>query len=235
MPGQDPIIYPEHSGILLQPGDALVLQIHYHYDTTPTPDRSTVALQTRARHRRRSSRSTSSTRSARSRSRACPGANAPLCDRNAALADDARLYGPAGSFIEPGLLLLCGKTPDELAATFHDGVASSTLRHDRCPSRARSSARSATCTRSARASGSRSIRTPRKPKVLLDIPTWNFDWQMNYELADSRSTSTRARRSGWTCSWDRSLDPNRPPKYIVFAEGTEDEMCFSTYAIIPDH
>jgi hypothetical protein len=37
-----------------------------------------------------------------------------------------------------------------------------------------------------------------------------------------------------TCSWDRSLDPNRAPKYIVFAEGTEDEMCFSTYAIIPD-
>ena len=50
--------------------------------------------------------------------------------------------------------------------------------------------------------------------------------------ADPRRTP--ARRSGWTCSWDRSLDPNRPPKYIVFAEGTEDEMCFSTYAIIPD-
>lgn len=34
--------------------------------------------------------------------------------------------------------------------------------------------------------------------------------------------------------WDRSLDPNRAPKYIVFAEGTEGEMCFGTYAIIPD-
>ena len=36
------------------------------------------------------------------------------------------------------------------------------------------------------------------------------------------------------CSWDRSADPLRPPKYIVFAEGTEDEMCFATYALIPD-
>jgi hypothetical protein len=36
------------------------------------------------------------------------------------------------------------------------------------------------------------------------------------------------------CSWDRSLDPTRQPKYIVFAEGTEDEMCFGTYALIPD-
>ncbi len=36
------------------------------------------------------------------------------------------------------------------------------------------------------------------------------------------------------CTWDRALDPNRPPKHIDFAEGTEDEMCFSTYALIPD-
>ena len=36
------------------------------------------------------------------------------------------------------------------------------------------------------------------------------------------------------CSWDRRADPNRPPKHIVFAEGTEDEMCFSTYGFIPD-
>lgn len=36
------------------------------------------------------------------------------------------------------------------------------------------------------------------------------------------------------CTWDHALDPNRSPRYIVFAPGTEDEMCFSTYAIIPD-
>ena len=45
-PGQDPVIYPDHSGILLQPGDALVLQVHYHYDTAPVPDQSTVSIQT---------------------------------------------------------------------------------------------------------------------------------------------------------------------------------------------
>ncbi len=41
-----------------------------------------------------------------------------------------RLYGPAGSFIEPGLLGLCGKTAEELAATFKDGVATLELRHE---------------------------------------------------------------------------------------------------------
>jgi hypothetical protein len=71
------------------------------------------------------------------------------------------------------------------------------------------------------------------PKVLLDIPTWNFDWQMNYALAKPIHV-TAGQTIRMDCSWDRALDPNRAPKYIVFAEGTEDEMCFSTYAIIPD-
>ncbi len=122
MPGQDPVIYPEHSGILLQPGDALVLQIHYHYDKTPIPDRSTVALQLDP--------GTENIKKleiinpiAPVEIPCMPGVVAALCDRNNALKDDARLYGPAGSFIEPGLLGLCGKTQQELAATFKNGIA----------------------------------------------------------------------------------------------------------------
>jgi hypothetical protein len=68
---------------------------------------------------------------------------------------------------------------------------------------------------------------------LLDIPTWNFDWQMNYGLAKPLHVNA-GQKIRMDCSWDRSIEPNRSPKYIVFAEGTEDEMCFSTYAIIPD-
>jgi hypothetical protein len=76
---------------------------------------------------------------------------------------------------------------------------------------------------------------PGKPqaKILLDIPNWNFDWQMNYAL-EKPIHVTAGQKILMECSWDRSLDPNRPSKYIVFAEGTEDEMCFGTYALIPD-
>jgi hypothetical protein len=74
--------------------------------------------------------------------------------------------------------------------------------------------------------------TPQQ-KVLLDIPSWNFDWQMNFALATPIRV-TSADTVKMECTWDRSLDPNRPPKYLIFAEGTEDEMCFGTYAIIPD-
>ena len=30
------------------------------------------------------------------------------------------------------------------------------------------------------------------------------------------------------------LDVSNTRRHIVFAEGTEDEMCFATYALIPD-
>ena len=54
-------------------------------------------------------------------------------------------------------------------------------------------------------------------------------------ILGQRSDHTEATVSlKMECSWDRSIEPNRAPKYIVFAEGTEDEMCFGTYSMIPD-
>jgi hypothetical protein len=161
-----------------------------------------------------------------------PGATEKLCDRNAALADDVRLYGPSGAVNEIGLLFLCNHTKDELAATFHNGVASST-----CITRVPESGTMVGAMGHMHTLG-KSFRltldpgTPRQ-KVLLDIPTWNFDWQMNYEFSTPIHVEA-GQEVLMTCSWDRALDPNRAQKYIVFAEGTEDEMCFSTYAMIPD-
>ena len=70
-------------------------------------------------------------------------------------------------------------------------------------------------------------------QILLDIPRWSFDWQMNYELADPIHV-TGGQDIRIDCSWDRLADPERQPKYVIFADGTEDEMCFGTYALIPD-
>jgi polyisoprenoid-binding protein YceI len=231
VPGQDPVVSPEHSGILMYPGDALVLQVHYHYDTTPVPDRTTVAIQTDP--------GTANFKKidiinpiGPVEIPCMPGQTAALCNRDAALADDAHLYGPIGSAAEAALLGLCGKTADQLAATFHNGEASST-----CDYRVAESGTIVSVFGHEHTLG-KSFRMTLDPdtahsKVLLDIPTWNFDWQMNYALEKPIHVTT-GQTIRMDCSWDRSLDPNRAPKYIVFAEGTEDEMCFSTYAIIPD-
>ena len=231
VPGQDPVVFPSDSGVLFQPGDALAFQVHYHYDTTPIPDRSTVEFQIAPGTKKL--RPIDIINPIAPVEIPCmPGQKSPLCDRNAALADDARLYGPVGAAVEPALLAVCGKTVDQLAATFHNGMASST------------------CTYTVPESGTivsvfghehtlgKSFRLTLDPgtatqKVLLDIPTWNFQWQMNYGLAQPIHVNA-GETIKMDCSWDRALDANRTPKYIVFAEGTEDEMCFATYSIIPD-
>ncbi len=190
VPGQDPVIYPDNSGILFEPGDALVFQVHYHYDDgEPIPDRSTVSLQT-----------TPGTANVKPLDiinplapveiPCAPGATEPLCDRSASIANDAKLYGPSGAFIETGLLLLCGKTPDQLAATYHDGIATST-----CDSTVPESGRIVGAMGHMHTLG-KSFRLTLEPgtaqqKVLLDIPIWNFDWQMNYQFA---TVAARDRR-----------------------------------------
>ncbi len=231
VPGQDPTIFPEHSGILMEPGDVLVLQMHYHYNTTPTPDRTTVSVQTDAVD--------SGVKNLRIVNPigpveipCMPGDTAALCNRDAALADDARLYGGFGAAVESGLLFLCHRSADELAATFKDGVASSS-----CETTIPTSGTIVGVLGHMHTLGKtfRYTLDPGTPqaKVLLDIPHWNFDWQMDYELKKPVHV-TAGQKLLMECSWDRSQDPNRPSKYIVFAEGTEDEMCFGTYGLIPD-
>ena len=70
-------------------------------------------------------------------------------------------------------------------------------------------------------------------KVLLDIPVWNFNWQLNYQPVDPVPV-TRGDTVRVSCSWDRRLRHDPVLRYIVFAEGTEDEMCFSTYTVLPN-
>ena len=65
-------------------------------------------------------------------------------------------------------------------------------------------------------------------KVLLDIPVWNFNWQLGLCAGRSRVRSKKGDTVRVTCNWDRKLRYDPDPRYIVFAEGTQDEMCFST-------
>ena len=232
VPGQAPVVFPEHSGILLEPGDALVLQLHYHYADKPAPDESGLTLQLDP--------STADVKAMRVVNPLGPvelpcspkDAKAPLCDRDAAMKENVKLYGPSGAGNENGLTYLCHKTPSQLAALF-DG----TVGHSSCSLKVPESGRIVGVMGHMHTLGS-TIRltldkgTP-KEQILLDIPRWSFDWQMNYQLEKPLHV-TAGQPIELECSWDRSADPLRPPKYIVFAEGTEDEMCFATYTLIPD-
>jgi mono/diheme cytochrome c family protein len=232
VPGQSPVVFADHTGVLLHPGDALVLQIHYHYGDAPTPDRSSLALQLDP--------VSDSIKALRVVNPLGPveipcapeDQDEPLCDRDAALADNARLYGPSGAANESGLLMLCNTTPEELTKDFdgHTGHTTCDLQVPEDGTIIGVLGHMHTIGKSFRMT--LDAGTPEE-QILLDIPQWSFDWQMNYGLETPIHVKA-GQPLRLECSWDRDLDPNRPPKYIVFAEGTEDEMCFGTYALIPD-
>ena len=63
--------------------------------------------------------------------------------------------------------------------------------------------------------------------ILLDIPKWDFEWQFAYypqeEIYVKRDDVIRL-----DCVWDRSLRPNDlEPSYVLWADGSNDEMCFA--------
>ena len=70
---------------------------------------------------------------------------------------------------------------------------------------------------------------PRHPdeQVLLDIPRWSFDWQLDYgRWTTSCSTADDTIRV--ECTWGRAkLADDAEPRYIMWSEGTADEMCYS--------
>ena len=232
VPGQGPSDFGEDTGILMEPGDALVLQLHYHYGSAPKPDRSSLALQVEDGDADLKALRVINPIGPVEIPCAPEDRDAPLCDRDAALADNVRLYGPSGAANEAGLLMLCDKTPEELTADFDGQVASST-----CDLTVPEDGVITAVLGHMHTLG-KTFRLTLDPgtadeQVLLDIPEWSFDWQMNYELQEPIHVKA-GQPLRMACSWDRGADPLRPPKYIVFAEGTEDEMCFATYALIPD-
>jgi hypothetical protein len=70
-------------------------------------------------------------------------------------------------------------------------------------------------------------------QVLLDIPDWDFDWQYNYRPVD-KIVIDADDVVLIECGWDRNRrDPDLEPAYILWADGTNDEMCFATISTRP--
>jgi hypothetical protein len=151
------------------------------------------------------------------------GEAGPLCDRGAAIAEGLKKYGPAG-YVPLGLLYLCGKNvqapPTGLTTTCDRPVSTASTIHG--------------------VAGhmhllGESIKIELNPgtpsaKVLLDIPRWDFHWQTVYTLKEPvQAAAGDVVRV--TCTYDtdrrKAIEPAaaRTPKYMVWGEGTTDEMC----------
>jgi hypothetical protein len=213
---------PDGTGIPLREGSRIVMQVHYNLLNGKARDRSravlTVAPASAGLDRVRTVLLPAPVELA-----CAKGERGRLCSRSEALADLARKYGSTAAFVPAGLLLLCGREPTN--------VRPSPV--SRCDRRISEPTRILVVAGHMHLLGA-AIRvelnpgTPRS-EVLLDIPHWDFHWQGAYTLA--RPVEAKAGDVvRVTCRHDATKRHHgegvpRTPRYVLWGEGTTDEMC----------
>ena len=226
-PGQLPEIYPEGTGLVIQPGDFFVIQVHYHYDVRVEPDASWLELDIEPADTDLQPISIN-TYLTPAEIPCGPGESGPLCDRDTVAAAARAEFGllPA-DFIN----MLCGVTPADFADMV-DGVATST-----CDLPVQNTGEIIAVLGHMHELGAR-YRMTLNPDtddavVLLDIDNWDYDWQYNYRPAD-RIVLEDGDVVRIECTWERSRrDPRLEPAYVLWSLGSNDEMCFSTITTRP--
>ena len=225
-PGAQPGDYPDGAALKLEPGDFFVTQIHYHYVHAAPPDQSELVLELGDGDAADYDDVQVSQYLAPAEIPCMPDEQGPLCEREAAIEALAEEFGPAAPTIANGLNGICGTSPEELANVDEDGVSTSSCEHSvTAPGKLLS------------VNGHmheigvtfRMTLNPGTPeeKILLDIDRWDFNWQFSY-VPEEDITLTDDDVIKVECSWDRDLiNPQSEPRWITWAEGTEDEMCYS--------
>ncbi|MEM9036956.1 MAG: hypothetical protein AAGD18_20340 [Actinomycetota bacterium] len=225
-PGQGPTELPSGSGMPLDAGDFLVIQVHYHYEEDAPEDLSQMRL--RWSDDPDPARVSVESYLAPAEIPCGPDESGPLCDRDAAIDAAIAKYGVEGT-LGPFITQSCGFEPDDFVLV--DGVVSG-----ECDQSASIQGQILGVFGHAHELGS-AFRMTQNPgeddeRVLLDIDRWDFDWQFVYEPVEelfvAGDDTIRIE-----CTWDRNLrDPQLEPAYIVWADGTDDEMCFATLMVL---
>ncbi len=238
-PGRQPTKYADGYGQYLPPGWFIVNQIHYHYDHEEPPDLSAIVLETISSEEAAALEEAGTPlKSIRNRTfinpaegPCTPDQTGPLCDRNRALDDIEQKYGSFARALPDIFVRMCGGTVDDYDDL--DGTKFSST----CDHTYPTSGVVNTVLPHMHEIGS-SFRVTIRPDtpdevVLVDIPKWNFDWQLDYSPAEEvrieRGDTVRI-----TCEWDRALMKVSEPRYVTWSDGTLDEMCFVPLSVLPD-
>ena len=221
-PGQGATRFPDGSGIRLEPGDFFVVQVHYHFAHEAPPDRS--ALELELAEGGDLDEVSVLTYHGPAEIPCRKDERGPLCDRGTLLDQLADDYGPAARGIPDAMLAFCGQRPEDYADQT-SGVVTS-----RCDHEVKRAGEIVHLFVHQHEAG-RSIRLTLNPgtddeQILVDVPEWDFGWQLTYEpRRPIRIDTTDTIRI--ECTWDRALRPSPEPRYLTWAEGSEDEMCYS--------
>jgi hypothetical protein len=225
-PGGTESLAAKGTGYEMEPGSQIIMQVHYNLLATngkaTTADRSGIRL--RLAPGRAKLEPLHTTLLTAPIELPCPkGESGPLCDRDLAVFDTVRRFGDEAGFTVAGLNLLCNKGAEPKAG--------STQHCDR-PARQKMVVQGM--------AGhmhllGRSIKVELEPgtskaKTLLNVPVYNFDDQSMRPL--KRPVTVQAGDDlRVTCTHDATLRARTPalktlkPRYVVWGEGTSDEMC----------
>ncbi len=229
-PGQDVTRFPEGTGLKLEPGDLIVLQVHYHFAHSAPADLSRLEVELLPEGVD-PLEVTNWIMLAPAELPCRAGLeDGPLCDRDAAIADIATRFGAGPAFIPNGLVGRCGADIAALAADTDGRTEAScvnTVRRDQTALFVFGHMHELGET-------FRMTLNPGTPseKVLLDIPVWDFGWQIGYEFVDPLELN-EGDKILIECSWDRAHLKVPEARYITWSEGTVDEMCFSGLMVVP--
>jgi hypothetical protein len=196
--------------------------MHYNLWTTRQPDQSRIILQLE--------RAESELAELMILSLAAPveipcpaGVAGPHCEREAAIERVADLYGDDARYTPDALLRECGQSLDDYAENSGEKAKGYCDYPITWPLTVFG------------VSGhmhelGRSFRLELNPEsedplLLLDIPRWDFHWQDQYYFVESLKVAA-GDVLRMTCVWDNSLFND--PRYVVWGEGTSDEMCFGS-------
>jgi len=244
-PGQSPTVYPEGYGLYIPAGYMVINQTHYHFDHDAPADGSQIILEEASESEMVGITSiagstyltpaeipcTPEEEAVAAEREATIDGYVNLCVRANVIEEIREKYDNFATFIPNALIRGCGGTVDD-----YDDLDGS-IGHSSCDMRARNPGTIYTVLGHMHEFGHSYKMTlnPDTPeeKVLLDIPNWDFEWQLNYDLVEDiridRSDTIR-----FECWWDRTRLFTPEPRYITWNEGTVDEMCFSSVSVLPD-
>ncbi|WIM92574.1 monooxygenase [Actinoplanes oblitus] len=231
-PGAGETLMPAGSGFAMPPGSKLVMQVHYNLlepGAAGQTDQSGIKLRVAAATTPLKSLSTELF-PAPIELPCAAGESGPLCDRDAAIADVGSRFGKEAGEQEKYLVQGCSKgkvtagdtqhcdQPVEEAGTIYMAAGHMHLL-------------------------GRSIKielNPGKPgtQTILDVPQYNFDNQALVPLAKPIAVKP-GDTVRVTCTHDAKLRKmlpqlrQLPPRYVVWGEGTSDEMCLGILVTAP--
>ena len=226
VPGHATNDTPAGTGVLVHRGAAIVMQVHYNLIHKAKRDRSRAVLRFLSTTQGKLTPLNTILLPAPVELPCPPRVTSRLCSREVAVKEEIKKYGYDAALIPSGLLYLCGKS----LADYPSSPSSVKSLSTGCARR---------ITRPLRIYGvaghmhtrGYDIRVELNGKTLLHIPRWNFHWQDAYYLqrpVDANVGDTIRV----TCKFDNSKIKQPlvngkllKPRYVLWGEGTTDEMC----------